>query len=172
MIATISGCAVDLGSRTRISANDLGPLLASAIGAKTPAGYYYLPRENRKNGVTGDGNYQFDLRKCSDFILTAMPNANTRTEAELNAHYEKVNLYGEHSPEQVEARRVERQYMDELVSIEVPRWAIAVFREGISYLNMGRRGRDWPQEHRELAKQLKSVDELNRNRPGRTGGTA
>ena len=42
----------------------------SNVYPATRPDYYYLPRQNKPNGITGDGNYKFDLRECDDFILT------------------------------------------------------------------------------------------------------
>ena len=48
--------------------------------------YYYLPRQNKPNGITGDGAYKFDLEECSDFVMVPV---------ECNSgEFTGLNLYG------------------------------------------------------------------------------
>ena len=116
MNVTISGQEIDIGHRHKIDANELLPLLKKAIGGvKEERGYYYLRRQNKPHGATGDGGYEFDLTECSDFILTPMlagndPNAawgmnNDREyDKRREARWVEVNLYNEHTPEKIVAR--------------------------------------------------------------------
>ena len=83
MNAYISGVAVNVVGPL-VSAHELRPILMEAIGVTDiirgagtggprfggPIDYQYLPRQNKPNGITGDGNYLFDLRECNDFIMT------------------------------------------------------------------------------------------------------
>lgn len=95
--ATISGKVAYTSEDPFVSSWELIEYLARAtlLNAKKHGDYYiddggyWLPRQNRPNGETGDGNYRFDLRECNDFMLVHI------TEKERDNNYEKLNLYGE-----------------------------------------------------------------------------
>ena len=92
MQATISGRVVHcMGSS--IEAFCLNERLKFAIGnPEPPKGYYYLPRQNKPNGITGDGAFKFDLEECSDFVL--QPVTCDLPEHQREKHFHEINLYG------------------------------------------------------------------------------
>ena len=101
--ATISGLKIT-GLPAQVTAFDLLRRLLQVTGTPRAVGnYYYLPRQNKPYGAAGDGNYQFDLRECSDFILVPALGFNldrSVTEKEHSRLVEesrkRINLYNKY----------------------------------------------------------------------------
>ena len=56
--------------------------------------HYFLPRQNKPNGITGDGPFCFDLRECNDFILVSVRAGYHCSGSEGDDRLIGLNMYG------------------------------------------------------------------------------
>ena len=77
-----------------IKSNELLPMLKRLAGVENSSSHYYLPRQNKPDGITGDGGFVFNLKECSDFVLVPLPSPDEHSSEVCRQAWNDVNLYG------------------------------------------------------------------------------